>query len=102
MKTRNYLLYKPFHNEKRLEIRQFNTFEEVTAAAAHMLDQFRYWGGGAVPISANADRWTAAGKYKDTLYYIEYPARLYMDYARENGNKCGYLQDQERRENNDK
>lgn len=92
MRTEHILLYKPFHNEKRLELRRCESFEAATAAAREMLDQFRYWGGGAVPVSVSSDRWTAAGKYKDTLHYIEYAPRLYMEYARENGNKCGYLQ----------
>lgn len=92
MKTRNILFYKVFHTDRYSEISYFDSFEDATKAAAAMIDSFKFWGGGAVPVTAEAVRYTKAGKYKDTPHRVEYSESLYIDYARENGSKCGYLQ----------
>ena len=92
MTTRNILFYKVFHTDRHFEISYFDSFDDAKAAAETMINSFKFWGGGAVPVAAEAVRWTKAGKYKDTPHRVEYPEDLYIDYARENGSKCGYLQ----------
>lgn len=97
MTTRTTLLYKVFHTDKRAELSYFDSFEDAAKAAEAMIDSFKFWGGGAVPVSVSSSRWTKAGKYKDTPQSRDYSPALYMDYARENGDKCGYLQGKARR-----
>ena len=92
MTTRTILFYKTFHNDLHCEIRYFNTTEEALEAAEQMLSQFKYWGGGSVPVTLETSKWTKSGKYHSNTYYKEYPQDLYIEYARENGNRCGYLQ----------
>lgn len=93
MTTRTTLLYKVFHTDKRAELSYFDSFEDATKAAEAMIDSFKFWGGGSVPVSVTSSRWTKAGKYKDTPKSRDYSPSLYIDYARENGDKCGYLQE---------
>lgn len=92
MTTRTTLFYRTFHNDLHCEIKHFNTIEEAQEAAANMIEQFKYWGGGSVPVTLDQTKWTKAGKYHSTTLYKEYPQDLYIEYARENGNLCGYLQ----------
>lgn len=93
MTTRTVLFYKVFHTDKHTELSYFDSFEDATKAADAMIETFKFWGGGAVPVSVSSSRWTKAGKYKDTPQRKDYAPALYMDYARENGEKCGYLQE---------
>lgn len=92
MITKYVMFYKTFHTDKYPEIRYFDTWQRALEAADTMIEQFKFWGGGSVPIKVEAVRWTKAGKYKDTPMSKDYPASDYITYARENSNKCGYLQ----------
>lgn len=89
-----YLIYKPWHDQKRLEISHYTSWEAMEAEAARMISQFKYWGGGSVPVSGHECRRTKAGKYAEPKREgVYYDPSLYIDYARENGTKYGYYKD---------
>lgn len=97
MKTSYIVLYKDHHTDIRQCLRYCESWQAAQDEAARMIEQFKYWGGGPVPVLVSASKWTAAGKYAgDAFPAIEYPESLYIEYARENGTKYGYYQDMQR------
>lgn len=92
MTIKNVMLYKVFHTDKKAEIRYFKDYETMSRAAAEMIDSFKFWGGGAVPVSITSYKIRNNGKYAGEVTTKDYSKDLYISYARENGNKCGYLQ----------
>jgi hypothetical protein len=91
------MFYKEFHTDSRQEIRRFDSWQAAQDEAARMITQFKYWGGGSVPVTIAEYRRTAAGKYAEPKTEpITFDPALYMDYARENGNKYGYYKDMQR------
>ena len=83
------MVYKNWHTDEKKEIRYFDTFEDAENAAKKMIDQFKYWGGGSVPVFIEEIVWTKSNGCQ-TLKRVEYSEKLYIRYARENGTAYGY------------
>jgi hypothetical protein len=97
MRTDYCLFYKTNHTDTKTELIFCENWQAAQDEAARMIEQFKYWGGGPVPVSASANKWTAAGKYAGIEFEpIYYPENLYLEYARENSNKYGYYKDIQR------
>lgn len=58
MYKRIVMVYKNWHTDEKKEIRYFDTFEDAEKAAKKMIDQFKYWGGGSVPVFIEEEVWT--------------------------------------------
>ena len=52
------LLYKNWHTDEKVEMRHFKKFEDAEKEAGRMIKQFKYWGGGCVPVIAIETIWT--------------------------------------------
>lgn len=91
MKISTVLFYKPDHNNDRCEIRYYPDVETAELVAENMISQFKYWGGGSVPVAIIQDKKTTKG-YK-TLYRHDFDYSRLQDFARESGlNIYGYYQ----------
>lgn len=82
------LFYKNNYTDKCQEISYYKDFETAKSQALKMIELFKYWGGGNVPIVVIEILCKKRG-YKE-LNREEYPEELYIQYARENGTKYKY------------
>ena len=97
MTTRYCLFYKEFHTDRRTVLVYCESYEQAQARAAHMIESFKYWGGGSVPVTVSASKWNSRGKYAGEVFpTIDYDESLYIEYARENGTKYGYYKDMQK------
>lgn len=83
------LIYKNWHTDEREEIKYFEKFEDVEKEASRMIEQFKFWGGGTVPIVVIETIWSKSNGCRDTKR-MEYADDLYIRYTRENGTAYGY------------
>lgn len=91
MTTHYCLFYKENHWDSQVELKFCDCYESAKGEAERMIEAFKFWGGGPVPESVAATKWTKSGKYAGEAYpRIEYDKKLYIDYAREKGTKYGY------------
>ena len=97
MKKTIALLYKNWHTDKKVEISYFQKFEDAEKEASRMIQQFKYWGGGCVPVAAIETIWTKSNGCRD-IKRVEYPDSLYIRYARENGTAYGYYMNMHKEE----
>ena len=93
MTINNVMFYKVFHTDKHAEIRYFDTCQAMKAAADQMIESFKFWGGGQVPVAIESYKVRKSGKHAGTVARVDYNPSLYMDYARENGTKYGYYKE---------
>ena len=92
------LLYKNWHTDKKVEINYFQKFEDAEKEASRMIQQFKYWGGGCVPVVAIETIWTKSNGCRG-IKRVEYSDSLYIRYARENGTAYGYYMNMHKEEN---
>ena len=90
MTVKHIMFYKVFHTDKQCELRYFDSMDQMKRAANDMLESFKFWGGGAVPVSIESYKIRKGGKYAGVIESKDYNPSLYMKYARENGNLYGY------------
>ncbi len=89
MKKTVVLIYKNWHTHAKNKIRYFDKFEDAENEAYKMIEQFKFWGGGSVPVAAVETIWKKSNGCKE-LSRAEYSESLYIRYARENGTLYGY------------
>lgn len=85
MKKTVTLFYKEWHTDNQIQLRAYDSMEQAEIRAKLMIDQFRYWGAGSIPISISHTKWTKRWG-AETIKNIEYSEEEYIQYARENGN----------------
>lgn len=86
------LFYKEDYKDRQVQLRYCSSYEAAKQEAERMIENFKYWGGGSVPVSVTASKWSSAGKYLgEALPCIDYCEERYIEYARENGTKYGYF-----------
>lgn len=92
MVIHNCLFYKEDYRDSQMQMKYCDSYEAAQREAERMIEAFKYWGGGSVPVSVMATKWTKAGKYAgEASPEIEYSQELYDSYARENGTKYGFF-----------
>lgn len=92
MKRNIILIYKNCHTDNKNEIQYFENFKDAEKEAERMISQFKYWGGGSVPVLIEEATWAKTKGYM-TGERTEYKADLYIRFARENGTAYGYYRD---------
>lgn len=90
MRITTVLFYKEHHTDTRHEIHFYPTVEIAETVAAAMIESFKFWGGGSVPIEIVQTKWTKRGS--KTLYHNSFDSSEWEPYARENGNLYGYYE----------
>ena len=101
MEIHNCLFYKEDFKDKQVQLRRCDSYEAAQREAERMIEAFKYWGGGPVPVSVDSTKWTKNGKYAGEAYpRIEYGEELYIAYARENGTKYGYYKEKVQKKEN--
>lgn len=90
MKTNYILAYKENHNDTRRNLLIFDNEISARKTADHMIEQFKFWGGGSIPLDISYQKWTSGGKYAGGDTLKEFNTTDLLKYARENGNLYGY------------
>lgn len=78
--------------EKR-QLHIYDSREAAIKAAERMIEQFKFWGGGCIPLSVSSSKWRSNGKYAgEAAPEVNYNPADLAYYSRENGNNYGYYQ----------